>query len=182
MKKIVEQALRLTVAALLLFPANSLVVAQSGGGFQITEAVIAPGGGQSSAGGVTVDGTVGQTVAAGPIGAGPFGVTSGFWNFVPLIPTAAQVSIAGRVVDPSGDGVPNAILYMHLQDGQLRMSRSSPFGYFEFEGVEVGQTVLVSVRARLYTYTPRVVTVAEEIADLNFVPESKATTSEPEAK
>ena len=171
MKKIIEQALRLTIAALFLFPASTPFVAQSGGVFEVTEAVIATGGGQSANGGVNVDGTVGQTVASGPIGGGPFGVTSGFWNFVPLIPTVAQVSIAGRVVDPSGDGVPNAILYMHLQDGQLRMSRSSSFGYFQFEDVEVGQTVLVTVRARLYTYTPRVVTVAEEIADLNFAPE-----------
>lgn len=157
-------------AAAFLLSVALCVVAQSGGGFEITEAVIAPGGGSTSNGDTNVASTIGQSAAAGAIGAGTFGLTSGFWNYVPLAPTAAQVSISGRVVDPAGAGVANAILYMHTQNGALAISRSSPLGYYQFEGVEAGQTVLISVQARSYSYAPRTVVVADEITGLDFIP------------
>lgn len=154
-----------------IFAATLPAVAQSGGGFEITEAVVAGSGGSSANGDVQLDATAGQPVASGAIGSGTFGLTSGFWNYIPLAPTAAHVSISGRVVDPSGTGVANAILYMHTQEGDLRITRSSSFGYFQFEGVEAGQVVLVTVQARHYAYSPRTVIVTDDVTDIEFVPE-----------
>lgn len=157
------------------FPA----VAQSGGGFEITEAVVAGGGGSSTDGDTQLDATAGQAIATGPIGAGTFGLTSGFWNFTPLAPTAAHVSISGRVADPSGTGVANAVLYMHTQEGDLRVTRSSSFGYFQFADVAAGQVVLITVQARRYTYAPRTVMVADDVTDIEFVPEPSQSGSDP---
>lgn len=158
------------------FPAK----AQSGGGFEITEAVVSGGGGSAAAGDTQLDATAGQAIATGPIGAGIFGLTSGFWNFIPLGPTAAHVSISGRVVDPSGTGVASAVLYMHTQEGDLRITRSSSFGYFQFNDVAAGQAVLITVQARRYTYAPRTVIVADDVIDIEFVPEPLQSGSDPE--
>ena len=171
----------LIVAVLLAIHAATFpAIAQSGGGFEITEAVVAGGGGSSANGDIQLDATVGQAIATGPIGSGIFGLTSGFWNFIPLGPTAAHVSISGRVVDPSGTGVPSAVLYMHTQEGDLRVTRSSSFGYFQFNDVAAGQAVLISVQARRYTYAPRTLIVADDVTDIEFVPELSQSGSGPE--
>jgi hypothetical protein len=162
---------RMIGTAAVLLAVTLPAAAQSGGGFDITEAVVAGAGGPSSNGEVGVDATAGQAIATGAIGGGIFGLTTGFWNFAPLVPTAAQVSVAGRVVDLNGNGVFNAVLYMHLNGGEMRLARSSSFGYFQFENIEAGQTVMISVQARRFTYMPRVVNVAEDIVDLTFMPE-----------
>lgn len=170
--------LTFAVLATILAAAFTLV-AQSGGGFEITEAVVAGGGGSSSDGNTQLDVTAGQPIATGAIGAGTFGLTSGFWNYIPLAPTAAHVSISGRVADPAGTGVANAVLYMHTQDGDLRVTRSSSFGYFQFEDVAVGQAVLITVQARRYTYAPRTVMVSDDVTDIEFVPEPSHSGSYP---
>ena len=170
----------LIVAVLIAIHAAAFpTIAQSGGGFEITEAVVAGGGGSSANGDIQIDATAGQAIATGPIGAGIFGLTSGFWNFIPLGPTAAHVSISGRVVDPSGTGVSSAVLYMHTQEGDLRVTRTSSFGYFQFNDVAAGQAVLISVQARRYTYAPRTVIVADDVTDIEFVPEPSQSGSDP---
>jgi hypothetical protein len=168
---IIRTIFRTIAATSVLMAAVLSVGSQSGGGFEITEAVVAGGGGSSSNGNTTAASTTGQSLAAGAIGSGNFGITSGFWNYISLAPTAASVSISGRVVDTAGGGVANAILYMQTKEGSVFISRSSPLGYYQFESVEAGQTVLISVQARRYTYAPRTVLVADEITDLDFLPE-----------
>ena len=50
------------------------------------------------------------------------------------------------------------------------MTRSSPFGYYIFEEVEVGQTVFITVEHKQFTFEPRSVMVIESISDLDFQP------------
>jgi hypothetical protein len=150
---------------------GSGVHAQTGGGFEITEAVVTAGGEKSSAGIFEVDATVGQPASGGPIGAGEFGITSGFWNFTSLAPTAAGVAISGRVLNPTGSGVLNAIVLLHTQDGELRTARSSSLGYYRFDDIQVGQSVFISVESKLFVYQPRAFFVVDELAGLDFIPE-----------
>ena len=144
---------------------------QTGGPFEITESVLGPGGGNSSDGIFDVDATIGQPASGGPIGRDPFSVTSGFWNFTALVPTAAHVSISGRIVDPSGIGVSQASLRLMTQEGEILYTRSSSFGFYRFEGVAVGQSVFITVSHRQYVFQPRSMMITDEIVGLDFVAE-----------
>lgn len=46
----------------------------------IDKYVVAGGGGTSTGGGFSLDGTIGQAAAGGPLAAGSFSLTSGFWE------------------------------------------------------------------------------------------------------
>ncbi len=145
--------------------------AQSSGGiFQVTDSVIATGGGPASSGAFDLEGTAGQSLAGDGIGAGDFSVTSGFWNFTPMAPTAAFVSISGRVFSPTGP-IRNAVVYLQTQDGNYLMARTSTFGHYRFQGIAAGQTVFITVLSKEYRFNPRVVMVFDEIVGLDIFPE-----------
>ncbi len=147
----------------------SPVAAQSGGGFEITEAVVAGGGASASNGGTELDSTFGQPASGDALLGGSFAVTSGFWNYVPLVPTAAAVAISGRVATSSGAAVSNAVLFLQTQDGQIRIARSAAFGYFMFEEVIAGQSVFITVEHKNFVFEPRTVLVSDNVTDLDFV-------------
>lgn len=66
------------MAVVVLFAASS-VLAQSGGGFDLSWFTVDSGGGESSGGGFTVNGTIGQP-DAGQVSGGDFTVSGGFWD------------------------------------------------------------------------------------------------------
>lgn len=161
----------LWLLALLIF-STSQIDAQTGGDFTITQSVIAGGGGQNSAGGTfAVDGTIGQSVAGGTITNPPFSLTSGFWNFSPLAPTAANVSVSGQVLTPGGGGIRNVQVTLTAPGGQTRIAQTGTFGYYRFEGVLVGETYIISIFSRRFTFSQptRVVAVLDAVADINFI-------------
>ncbi|HEY0428594.1 MAG TPA: hypothetical protein VGC76_12505 [Pyrinomonadaceae bacterium] len=87
----------------------------------------------------------------------------------PLAPTAASVNIGGRVVDTNGLGVSNAQVSMVDSNGNVRLSRTSPFGYYSFSDVSVGETYVINVSHKLYEFAPRVVFVSEESSNIDFI-------------
>ncbi len=158
------------ISAIIFVTAD--ITAQTGGNFAITQSVIASGGGQNSAGGTfAVDGTIGQSGAGGAIGNTPFAVTSGFWNFSPLAPTAANVSVSGRIMTPNGSGIRNVRVTLTAPDGQTRTALTGTFGYYRFEEVAVGETYIISIFSKRFTFSrpTQVVAVFEAVADINFI-------------
>lgn len=85
-------------------------------------------------------------------------------------PTAASVTVAGRVVAGKNRGVSNASVYLTDTNGQTRVARTNPFGYYQFTEVRAGETYIVSVRHRSYQFTPQAITVNEELANVDFSP------------
>lgn len=147
------------------------VCGQTGGGFTITQATVAGGGGSASNGSSSVATTSGQS-AAGPAISGPgVVITSGFWKYSTLTPTAAMVSISGRVRTSSGQGIPNASLTLFLPDGSTRTVRASPLGFYQFDGVTAGETVVLGVWRKAVTFSQPMIAVKvfDEIADLDFI-------------
>jgi len=51
------------------------------------------------------------------------------------------------------------------------MARTSSFGYYRFDDVLAGETYIVSVTSKRYSFAPQVVSVFEELTDLDFTPE-----------
>lgn len=147
--------------------------AQSGGPFVITESVVTGGGVSSSNGNTSVGSTSGQPAAGGSMRSGPFVVTSGFWNFSPLAPTAATTSVGGRILTSDGLGIRNAVVTLTSQNGAPRIVLSGSFGYYNFDDVAVGQSYVVAVSAKRYSFSQPalVVSVVDQLVNVNFIAE-----------
>jgi len=93
-------------------------------------------------------------------------------NPVPIyqIPSSSGVSVEGRIMDSEGRGIQNATVTLTDQDGEIHRATSSSFGNFRFEGLTAGQTVVVTVGSKRFSFAPRVVTLNESIGDLDFLP------------
>ena len=157
----------LSVSGVLLL--GGAARAQTGGNFAVTQSVIASGGGQNSTGGTfSLDGTIGQTIAGTNSANNPFAVQSGFWTSPSLAPTAAGVSIGGRVLVGENNGLENAVVYLTDQTGEVRVTRTGSFGYYRFDDVAAGQTVIITVASRRFQFAPLVVGVNEELTNVNF--------------
>jgi len=100
--------------------------------------------------------------------------TTSFSPFVlavgPAQPTAALVSISGRVITPRVLGLVNALVTLTDSNGISRTVITGKLGSFRFADVRAGETYIISVSARRYTYTPQVVTVNEDLDDIIFTP------------
>ncbi len=149
--------------------------AQTGGTFDLSHSVIAGGGESNLMGGTfKVSGTVGQPAAGTSSNSSParFSLHGGFW-FQNLAPTAAQVAITGRVTTADGRGLRNARLTLTSPDGARRAAITSAFGYFAFDGVEVGHTYVLEIGAKRYTFAnpTRVFSLEDTLTDMDFVAE-----------
>ena len=95
-------------------------------------------------------------------------------DFNILAPTAASVSISGQVltnINGNGHGLVNAIVYLTKANGETLTQRTSSFGYYRFDDIEVGQTVSIWVVSKRYQFSPQIVNVTEDLNDLNFSPQ-----------
>lgn len=86
-----------------------------------------------------------------------------------LNPNAAEATVGGRVMTASGQGVSRAKVYLTDSDGVTRTSLTSSLGYFSFGNVLAGQTYVIVIGHKRYTFAPRVVSVEEDITELEFV-------------
>ena len=92
-----------------------------------------------------------------------------------VAPTSAAVLIAGRVFAPDGRALKNARVILTDSQGNARTALSTSFGYFRFDAVEIGQTYMLSVSSKLYTFEPQIVQVFEEITELNLIAQETET-------
>ena len=96
----------------------------------------------------------------------------GGWGIQFLSPTAAPVSVSGRVLTASGRGIRNVKVTISGGDlAEPRTMYTGAFGYYSFTGVTAGQTYFVTVEPKRYTISQptRVVNMLDSIADLDFV-------------
>ena len=84
-------------------------------------------------------------------------------------PTAAGVSISGRVLTPYNQGLVNATVVISDETGATQTARTSSFGYYRFDGVTVGRTYIVRVDSRHYIYDPQVIVLLDNVVDLDFI-------------
>ncbi len=87
-----------------------------------------------------------------------------------FVPSAASVSVSGKVLTADERGLSNAIVSLTDENGITRTMRTSSFGYYCFEEIEAGQTVVINVRSKQLQFAPRVLTVNEDLADVDFLP------------
>jgi hypothetical protein len=75
----VKRAIGLLIPILLLAMIVSTALAQVGSGYDLSWSTIDGGGGASSGGGYTLNGTIGQADAGQSIGSGGYTLSGGFW-------------------------------------------------------------------------------------------------------
>jgi hypothetical protein len=97
---------------------------------------------------------------------GPFNL-----NASVFVPTAANVSVGGRITDFAGNGVSRVQVRMTGPSGEVRTAITNTFGYYRIEDVAVGQTYIVEAASKKYFFdnNPRVLTVNDALSDVHFI-------------
>jgi hypothetical protein len=83
------------------------------------------------------------------------------------VPTAASVPISGRVLNGK---LPVSRATVTLIDGagMTRSALTNAFGYYKFDDVSVGQTVILGASAKGFQFATRVLTVFESVEDFDL--------------
>ena len=94
-------------------------------------------------------------------------------NFSILVATAAPAALGGRVVSALGFGLPGVIVQLADSSGGIRIARTNPFGYYSFDDVSTGQTYLVTVSHKRYSFAEPTQTVVlnDNVTSVDFVAE-----------
>ncbi len=85
-------------------------------------------------------------------------------------PTAAAVTISGRVSFPQTFGTNCAFVTLTDSQGNSRTTVTGKFGGFGFDDVAVGETYILRAFARHQSFAPQVITPTEDLTDLSFAP------------
>ncbi len=100
------------------------------------------------------------------------GCVNGGWGIEFLGSTAAGASISGRVTTADGSGIRNAKVTVTGNSlAEPVVATTGSFGYFSFDGLQAGETYVVTVNSQRYTFsTPtRVISLIDNVADADFV-------------
>ncbi len=86
-------------------------------------------------------------------------------------PTAADATLAGRVTSANGRAVSGARVLLNNGSGEIRTATTNPFGYYRFDGIEAGRTVVVSISSKRYRFSNpvQVINLGDNAFDVNFV-------------
>jgi hypothetical protein len=84
--------------------------------------------------------------------------------------TAADVSVSGMVVDPNGRGVKGAYVTLASASGFVKTGMTNMLGNFDIGGVPSGDTYIIQVRSKLYTYAPQLITLDDDWTDMVLTP------------
>lgn len=86
-------------------------------------------------------------------------------------PTAANASVAGKILTRDGKPLPNAALTLTDQNGFSRRARSNQLGFYRFTDIPVGAAYVIGASAKRFTFTPRVFNLVDDLTDFNLVAE-----------
>ncbi len=87
------------------------------------------------------------------------------------IPTAANVSVSGKVLTSNGNGIRNVVVTLVAPNGTVFTADTGSFGYFRFESIPVGESYVMSVFSKRFAFKnpSQLITVNEDISNIEFV-------------
>ena len=88
-----------------------------------------------------------------------------------VAPTASDATISGRVTDAYGRAISSAAISVQDITGVPKFVYTNTFGYYSVKGLDVGQTYILSVSARRYTFTnpTMLINLGDNVEGANFV-------------
>lgn len=109
--------------------------------------------------------TANRIICASSASLSPFAIARGF------APSAAPVSVSGRVLTVEGRGISGAVMKLTDSQGVRWTTRTSAFGYYKFDDLPSGQTYILDISSKRYIFTPssRVISLEDEITDADFI-------------
>ena len=92
-------------------------------------------------------------------------------TFVNAVPTAATAHITGRIFDIYGGAVKDvSVAVQSLATGEVRSTRTNNFGAYQFTELSVGQSYIITVASRRYTFASdmRIIVLMDSLSDQDF--------------
>lgn len=144
------------------------------------------GGGQTALDGnavgnrTTVSSTFVVNLAAGqeimlrwanvPSGGQPWGLAIDDLSVSVVGASAADATISGRVTDSYGRAISSAAISVQDLAGKRKVAYTNTFGYYSVTGLDVGQTYVLGVSARRYTFAnpSMVINLSDNFGGANF--------------
>ncbi len=93
--------------------------------------------------------------------------TDGLVEISAAVPNQAEIS--GRLLNPMGLGLSNALVTLTDTTGQTRYAISNETGVYWFGGVQAGQTYTVSVNSTRHTFAPMTVSITGPLVNINMI-------------
>ncbi|CAN5150744.1 hypothetical protein BH20ACI1_BH20ACI1_11100 [soil metagenome] len=89
----------------------------------------------------------------------------------PLGTTAASVTITGRAMTSRGRGIGNVIVRLTDSSGNIRMARTTAFGYYRFNEVAAGETYIITAASKRFTFSQpsQVLSINADTDAINFI-------------
>ncbi len=86
-----------------------------------------------------------------------------------LAPTAASVSVSGRVTAANGNGIRNIVVSLIDSNGQTRTTKTTSFGYYNFDEVPLG-TAVIAVSSKRFTFADptKILSLTDNLSDVDF--------------
>jgi WD40-like Beta Propeller Repeat/Carboxypeptidase regulatory-like domain len=121
-------------------------------------------------GGILVDRTSSRnfatkTICANVSSLSPFVVAQN------LAPTAANVSISGRVSNSNGRGISRVRMTITNQNGEIRFTSTNSFGFYRFAELSAGETYIIGASHKRYQFNSQLITVSEDLEGIDFTAE-----------
>ncbi len=155
-------------ACLYVFSVEAQTV--SGGPYSIDRSNISSGGGSHLGGQFSVEGTSGQPSASAPSTGGAYTVAGGFWQPW-LAPTAAGITLSGKVVTSRGFGIRDVVVVLWGSGlASTKKVRTNKLGNFRFDELPAGDFYMLTVEHRRIGFQQNsvAITANESLSDLLF--------------
>ncbi len=104
-------------------------------------------------------------------GTSGMGTSTVSYRITILAPTAAGVSVSGRLQTADGRGIRGARVLIADQNGIVGSAITGAFGYFELTDIAAGRSYSLTVVSKQFRFSPQIVNVADAIADLTITAE-----------
>ena len=95
------------------------------------------------------------------------------YRIIVTAPTAATVSLGGRVMTNTGAGLKGAVVKLTDSQGRSSTAISSSFGYYHFDDLAAGQTYILSAESKRFQFAPRTISVTDDLTDIDLVADTE---------
>lgn len=89
-------------------------------------------------------------------------------TYIPTVSTAANVTVAGRVLSSSGNPVGSAVVTITDQDGTSRSFTTTRNGEYQFDNILSGANYTISASQPRYRFSPRIVSVTDNVTGFDL--------------
>jgi hypothetical protein len=91
-------------------------------------------------------------------------------NVMVLAPTAANVSISGKVIDRNGYGLARAAVTVTARSGTSFQAVTNTFGYFVTTNVPAGSGYVLSARSKRETFASQIIDINDNVTGIVIQP------------